>query len=146
PDGPLADREIAEGDTIPFGGGVLEAWHTPGHTRDHLAFAVADSATVFGGDLVATEGYIIIDPPDGDMTDYLASLRRVRDHFEATARLGLLLPGHGAPIEAPAELLDRYITHRLEREARVLDCLTKETALTTAEILPSAYADTPVAL
>ena len=146
-DGPAPDRAIGEGARVEFGGGAVEAWETPGHTRDHLCFAAGDAGLVFGGDLVATQGYIIVDPPDGDMAQYLASLRRVRDHFASTGEPpGRLLPGHGAAIEAPVDHLDNYIGHRLEREARVLDSLTGDSPLNALEILAVAYADTPVEL
>ena len=142
PEGPVPSRSLGEGDTVTFGGGALVAWHTPGHCRDHLCFATDDGGTVFGGDLVATEGFIIVDPPDGDMAQYMESLERVRRHFAARGG-GRLLPGHGAPIDDPVGHLDRYIAHRRERESRVLDAIRQLGAPTAAEILPVAYADTP---
>jgi len=147
PDGPAPDRAIGEGTRVPFAGGSVEVWATPGHTRDHLCFLVDGGGLVFGGDLVATEGYIIVDPPDGDMAQYLASLRRVKEHFASTGDpRGFLLPGHGAAIEAPLAHLEMYIGHRLARESRVLSALAGETPLGLADILPAAYSDTPVEL
>lgn len=137
PDSPVLDRELADGDQIGFGGGVLVALHTPGHSRDHLSFWLPEAGTVFAGDLVAGEGYIVIDPPDGDMADYLDSLRRVRDLGATSIR-----PGHGPLIEAPETYLDAYIAHRLEREAKVLNSLGDEPQ-TVSELLPAAYDDTP---
>jgi len=140
PDSPVLDRELADGDEIGFGGGVLHALHTPGHSRDHLCFWLPEAATVFAGDLVAGEGYIVIDPPDGDMTQYLASLRRLRDIGATSIR-----PGHGPLIEEADAYLDGYIAHRLAREAKVLGSLGGE-AQTVDQLLPAAYDDTPVAM
>ena len=117
-DAPPLDHDLSDGEELPFGGGTLTAIHTPGHTREHACFWSAGSRALFAGDLVAGEGYIVIDPPDGDMTQYLDSLRRARDLDPAVIR-----PGHGPAIAAPAAYLDAYIAHRLQREAKVLGAL-----------------------
>jgi glyoxylase-like metal-dependent hydrolase (beta-lactamase superfamily II) len=140
PDSPVLDLELADGAEIAFGGGVLHALHTPGHASDHLCFWLPEAATVFAGDLVAGEGYIVIDPPDGDMAQYLDSLRRLRAIGATSIR-----PGHGPLIEAPEAYVEEYIAHRLEREAMVLSSLGNE-PLTAGQLLPVAYADTPEAM
>ena len=140
PESPALTRELADGDEVAFTGGVLRAIHTPGHARDHLCLWWPEAGTIFTGDLVAGEGYIVIDPPDGDMSDYLDSLRRVR---ELGARS--LLPGHGPAIATPASYIDAYIAHRLEREAKVLAALGHEPR-TVAQLLPEVYDDTPGAM
>ena len=105
----------------------MRALHTPGHARGHLAFAVAAASgrpagqdlihlhDLIGGDLVAAAGTIVIDPPEGDMDDYLASLERL-----ATRRWRTLFPSHGVPVLDVAAKLREYIDHRLERERQVL--------------------------
>jgi glyoxylase-like metal-dependent hydrolase (beta-lactamase superfamily II) len=140
PDSPVLDRELADGDEVAFGGGFLHAVHTPGHSRDHLCFWLPEAGTVFAGDLVAGEGYIVIDPPDGDMTDYLDSLRRVGEIGATTIR-----PGHGPLIDAPHAYLQAYLAHRLEREAKVLASVETQPR-TVGELLPLAYDDTPEAM
>src|ERR1700716_4388536 len=140
PDSPVLDRELADGDEVAFGGGVLHAVHTPGHSRDHLCFWLPEAGTVFAGDLVAGEGYIVIDPPDGDMAQYLDSLGRIRDLGAKSIRAG-----PGPLIDAPAAYLDSYIAHRLAREARVLGSLGAESRR-VAELLPVVYDDTPEAM
>jgi glyoxylase-like metal-dependent hydrolase (beta-lactamase superfamily II) len=140
PEAPALDRELADGDELPFGGGSLEVVHTPGHTRGHLCFWLAEDRTLFAGDLVAGEGYIVIDPPDGDMSQYLDSLRRARDLDPAVIR-----PGHGPKIEAPSAYLESYIAHRLEREAKVLGALSQDPRI-IPQLLPVAYDDTPEAM
>lgn len=140
PESPGLDRELADGDEVTFAGGALQAIHTPGHARDHLCLWWPEAGTVFTGDLVAGQGYIVIDPPDGDMSDYFDSLRRVRELGARSLR-----PGHGPLISKPAGYLDAYIAHRLEREAKVLSALG-QAPMTVAQLLPAVYDDTPEAM
>lgn len=145
---PRLDRALADRDQLDIGGATLEVLSTPGHCRDHACIAWNQARAVLAGDLVAGEGYIVIDPPDGDMGDYLASLGRVRDHrFGADLAVPeVLLPGHGPAIENPREVLDRYIAHRLGREEKVFAALSADGGATPEAILPVAYADTPEAM
>ncbi len=113
-----AERTLADGAPVIVGGRTLRALHTPGHRFDHLCFLLEDSDALFAGDLVAGVGTVVIAPPDGDMADYMASLRRLRDLPVRT-----ILPGHGPPIDAPRQRLDEYIAHRTAREAQVLATL-----------------------
>jgi glyoxylase-like metal-dependent hydrolase (beta-lactamase superfamily II) len=141
---PRLDRDLSDGQVIDVGADQLEVVATPGHCRDHACFAWSAERAVFTGDLVAGEGFIVIDPPEGDMGDYLASLARVRDHhFAGGGAVSALLPGHGPAIETPREHLDGYIAHRLAREARVLGALAAAEATTAATLLPVVYDDTP---
>lgn len=144
---PRLDRDLGDGEVLDVGAERLEVLATPGHCRDHACFAWTAERAIFAGDLVAGEGFIVIDPPEGDMVDYLASLARVRDHrFGAGGGVAALLPGHGPKIEAPAEYLDAYLAHRLAREAKVLAALPHQAGATAEAILPIAYADTPAAM
>jgi glyoxylase-like metal-dependent hydrolase (beta-lactamase superfamily II)/8-oxo-dGTP pyrophosphatase MutT (NUDIX family) len=118
----------------------LRAVLTPGHARGHLAFFEETSRTVVAGDMVAGFGFIIIDPPEGDMAVYLASLARLR-------ALGstLLYPAHGPPLGDPAGKIDEYVAHRLAREAKVLAAY-EGGARTLDALVRASYADTPPAL
>jgi endoribonuclease LACTB2 len=130
-------RELEDGDTLDLRGLSLMALHTPGHTRGHLSFVDRRNRTAYGGDVVATEGTIIVDPPDGDMAAYLDTLARLQ-----RLKLALLVPSHGDVVEAPNELLGWYVKHRLDREARVLAALGD--ALEGVEtIVPRAYPEVP---
>lgn len=123
----LADRlpavgDLAEGDRLPLGTRpdgagewFLEALHTPGHARGHLAFYERGYGLLFAGDLVSTVSSVVIAPPDGELTAYLASLRRVRD-----LTLRLLLPGHGPVSSRPRATVDDWLRHRAEREEMLL--------------------------
>ena len=127
---PLEDRQV-----IPLGDVTLRALHTPGHAEGHLALHDAEAGVVVVGDLISGLSTILIDPEQGDMDAYMASLARVRDLGAHT-----LLPGHGPPL--PAAALERLIEHRAERERRVLERLDRA-AVDLAALARAAYADTP---
>lgn len=129
---PIA-RTLDEGDVLRYGAATLDVLHTPGHAPGHLVFVERASRAIIAGDMVASVGTIIIDPPEGDMRLYLASLERLR-------RLGArcLLPAHGPPVRDPERLLSFYIAHRLERERRVVAALELGPAVAAA-LVPRAY-------
>lgn len=129
---------LADGHAVQGADWSLEAIHTPGHFGNHLSFALGD--TLFCGDLVMGWASSLVSPPDGDLTDFMASCRRLQD-----GTWSVFHSGHGAPITAPAERLDWLITHRLSREAAVLDALTSGPA-TSATLAQRIYTDTPAAL
>jgi endoribonuclease LACTB2 len=125
-------------------GEVLDAFevtcvHTPGHADGHLCFERGEAAIV--GDMVAGIGWILIDPVEGDMADYLASLAMLLARPATT-----LLPAHGPAIGDGPGKLREYIAHRTLREDRVLGALARRPVASLAELLPDAYADTPRAL
>jgi glyoxylase-like metal-dependent hydrolase (beta-lactamase superfamily II) len=116
---PLApDRLVEEGDEIAFPGGRLRAIHTPGHESGHCCYYEPERRWLFTGDTILSTGTTIIAPPDGNMTDYLDSLRRLR-----ALDLDVILPAHGPPITRPYDVIDEYLSHRLLREQQVLDAL-----------------------
>jgi glyoxylase-like metal-dependent hydrolase (beta-lactamase superfamily II) len=142
PSGPDIDGLLADGDRLACGEGSLEVLHTPGHCPDHLCFR-SDDGSVFAGDLVAGEGYIVVDPPEGNMVQYLASLARLRDL--APSRL---LPGHGPAIEGAVAYLGDYIAHRLARESKVIAALhaAGNEGATLEALLPVVYDDVATAM
>ncbi len=110
--------------------------YTPGHADGHLCFEHGGASIV--GDMVAGLGWILIDPVEGDMAQYLASLEILLAR-EATQ----LLPAHGPMVaDGPAKLRE-YIQHRTMREDRVLAALAAMTDAALADLMPMAYADTP---
>jgi glyoxylase-like metal-dependent hydrolase (beta-lactamase superfamily II) len=139
--GPRPDLALGGDERLRFGGATLRVIATPGHCRDHACFQWAETAAVFTGDLIAGEGYIVVSPPDGDMSAYLASLRRL-----GRLRPSALLPGHGPVVADPSRYIGGYIEHRLERERKVLAALDPVSWRGTLRLLPRAYADTPVPL
>lgn len=135
-------RPIGDGDRLDIDHpGPLRILHTPGHAPGHIALLQPDIDLLVGGDLVAGRGTIIVDPPDGDMGDYLASLERVR-------RLSLraLLPSHGQLMTNPEQVVDDYIDHRHRREQRVVDALRELQPATAGELVPTVYEDAPKAV
>ena len=93
---------------------------TPGHTADSRCFVVED--TLLTGDTVLGSGTSVIAWPDGDLGDYLASLRRI-DALVATGAIGRFLPGHGPIVDAPARVIEQYLAHRLDRIAQVREAV-----------------------
>jgi len=124
-------RLIADGETVHGATAV----HTPGHAEGHLCFEVA-GATI-AGDMVAGLGTILIDPSEGDMALYLASLERLLARPAMT-----LLPAHGPMIADGHAKLREYLAHRRMREARVLAAL-EDAPKSIEQLLPEAYGDTP---
>ena len=111
PDVILGDGDVVDGD-----GWRIEAIATPGHTANHLAFALPDAGLIFSGDHVMGWSTSIVAPPDGDMDDYMASLDRLAARPESR-----LLPGHGPPVEDAHARIAELRRHRLAREAAILD-------------------------
>ena len=107
-----ADVTLGDGDAF----GPLRVVATPGHATDHLAFVAGD--VCFTGDAVLAESSVFVAPDPGALRGYLAALERLRG-----MRLALLCTGHGPPVGDPAALLDRYLAHRREREARLVAAL-----------------------
>jgi glyoxylase-like metal-dependent hydrolase (beta-lactamase superfamily II) len=143
---PHADftRRLTDGEAIDLDGPVPERWtvlHTPGHAWGHVCLWNEDSGAIVVGDMVASEGTILIAPGDGDMTIYLAQLARL-----ASLEARLALPAHGQPIDEPTALFRRYIAHRTMREEKALAALPAsiENGLTVEELVPTAYGDAPV--
>jgi glyoxylase-like metal-dependent hydrolase (beta-lactamase superfamily II) len=132
------------GPAEPLLGGALlagrwRALHTPGHARGHLAFHDERTGALLAGDLVSTLSTVVVDPPEGDMAAYLASLRAVRELAPRT-----LFPAHGPPAPDGVGKLDEYLAHRRAREEKVLAALREGGTL--EEVTARAYDDTPSAL
>lgn len=115
PDRVLQDSELVSGP-----GWTLKTVATPGHTGNHLCYALAEENALFSGDHVMGWSTTVIAPPDGDMGDYYASLRKVMAGGYST-----LCPTHGPPITDPAPFLDAYLAHRLKRESQILELLAR---------------------
>ena len=130
----VPDVRLADGDVVTGAGWTLEAVATPGHTANHLCFALAEEATLFTGDHVMAWSTSIVAPPDGAMVDYMASLRRLMARGDR-----LLLPAHGAGIADPLPFLKGLEAHRLGREAALLEGLSAGEA-SIAEMVATIYA------
>jgi len=135
-------QPIRDGDTVQAGSTMLRAVHTPGHASDHLCYFDAQSAELFAGDHVLSGMTTVISPPDGDMSDYMESLQRV-----LALRPAVIHPGHGRTIDDGVAAIERYIAHRLEREAQVAEAVRRRGVPTAPiDVVPEIYAAYPEAL
>ena len=130
------DVFLNDGEKLETGEFALEAVHTPGHASNHVCFLHEATNWLFTGDHVIDGSTVVINPPDGNMKQYIESLRRVR-RLECDA----LAPGHGELIRSPERAIDWIIDHRLERESKVAVALAANPGLTTHELVPHVYTD-----
>jgi glyoxylase-like metal-dependent hydrolase (beta-lactamase superfamily II) len=112
------DRVLANGESVSGEGWTLTAIATPGHTSNHLAFALPESKALFSGDHVMGWSTSIVSPPDGDMAAYMASLEKLLPRDDR-----IYYPGHGDPIENPQRLVRGMLGHRKQREGQILRLL-----------------------
>jgi glyoxylase-like metal-dependent hydrolase (beta-lactamase superfamily II) len=136
----VIDRPMVDGDVIEATEFVLKALHTPGHASNHLCFLLEQERMLFSGDHIMEGSTVVIAPPDGDMGAYLRSLERL---VSWRPRLRSIAPGHGHLIEDPAAKLQEYITHRLAREAQVVEALERAGTTTIPAVVKELYADVP---
>ena len=123
---------LMDGDTFSVGGEHLGVHHTPGHSPGHLSFSLSDSTAmlcVFVGDLLAAQGSVWVGLPEGDVSDYLASLTRVGNLLNGSSE-AVLAPGHGPLVHEAKARLEAVYAHRLAREAEVLQLLQRPHTLT----------------
>ena len=116
----IPDRVLRDGDTVAGPGWHLTAVHTPGHTSNHLCFALEEERVLFSGDHVMGWSTSVIAPPDGNMRDYLRSLEKLLHREDA-----VYWPTHGPAIADPKPFVSAFIEHRREREAAILERLTQ---------------------
>lgn len=112
------DRVLADGDRLGGTGWTLEAVATPGHTSNHLCFALPEADALFTGDHVMGWSTTVISPPDGDMADYMASLDRLMQRGDA-----VYYPAHGDPVDRPQRFVRSLMGHRRQREGQILRLL-----------------------
>ena len=127
------DRVLGDGQSIAGPGWTLTAIATPGHTSNHVCFALAESGALFTGDHVMGWSTSVVAPPDGDMADYLASLERL--HLREDR---VYYPAHGPRIDNPRQLVRGMIGHRRQRERQILRLLD-ERPQSIGELVPRMY-------
>lgn len=127
------DRVLADGDWIEGAGWRLVAVATPGHTSNHLCFALEGTGVLFTGDHVMGWSTTVVSPPDGDMADYMASLERLHDREDR-----VYYPAHGPAVAKPRQLVRGMIGHRRQRERQVLRLL-EEQPRAVADLVPVMY-------
>jgi glyoxylase-like metal-dependent hydrolase (beta-lactamase superfamily II) len=112
------DHIMKDGETISGGDWTLEAVTTPGHTSNHICYALQQSGALFTGDHVMKWSTSVVSPPDGNMSDYMASLQKLYDRDDR-----VYYPAHGPAVEKPRQLVRGMIGHRRQREAQILKLL-----------------------
>ncbi len=138
------DHVLKDGDVVRGGGWTMTALHTPGHISNHLCFGLQEEKALFSGDHVMGWSTTVISPPDGSMTDYYTSLKKLL--FRDDVRY---YPTHGAPIDAlstghsPQHFVRELIAHREAREAQIVECLTQNGPQTIPQMVATMYADVP---
>jgi glyoxylase-like metal-dependent hydrolase (beta-lactamase superfamily II) len=120
--------------TLP-GDTTLDVIHTPGHASNHLCYHLHQEQLLFTGDHVMQGSTVVINPPDGDMSEYLASLREL-----LPLEIDWIAPGHGFLMAQPRDTMERIIAHRLQREAKVFGAL-QPAAQSLDQLLATVYAD-----
>jgi glyoxylase-like metal-dependent hydrolase (beta-lactamase superfamily II) len=129
-------RQWHHGDLIDCGEYVVRLVHTPGHVSNHICYLLEADGLLFTGDHVLQGTTSVILPPDGDMGDYLASLRELQ-----SLPLQAFAPGHGAIMTEPQHELSSLIAHRLRREEKVLHCLQLHGPCTLESLVLTVYDD-----
>src|ERR1044072_7637680 len=119
----LPDRRLADGEAVSGSGWTIEAIATPGHTANHMAFALKEANLIFSGDHVMGWSTSIVAPPDGAMSDFMNSLHKLAKRTEP-----VYFPGHGREVRDAPNFVAAYIKHRRAREASILHRLAKGSA------------------
>ncbi|KPM21667.1 MBL fold metallo-hydrolase [Citromicrobium bathyomarinum] len=127
------ERVLSDGEAVSGDGWTLRAVHTPGHTSNHLCFALEESGALFTGDHVMGWSTSVIVPPDGDMGDYLESLDKLYSREDR-----VYYPAHGAPVEKPQQLVRSMLGHRRQRERQILKVLA-DGPRSLPEFIPIMY-------
>lgn len=131
------DRELLHADRLSLGGGAtLRVVHTPGHASNHLCYLLEEERLLFTGDHIIQGSTVVIDPPDGDMAAYIASLEALLKET-----LDYLAPGHGTLIPQPHSAIRGLIQHRLRREAKVLAALPRRQPADLPSLIRRVYDD-----
>ena len=131
----VPDVRVKDGETIAGNGFTFECVHTPGHTSNHMCYALREEKALFTGDHIMGWSTTVVTPPDGDMAQYMASVRKLQPRDDR-----ILYPTHGAPIVDPKPFLAAYLEHRLDRERQILACI-KDGLTTIPDMVARMYAD-----
>lgn len=139
-------RELQHGERLTLGPGcTLRVVHTPGHASNHLCYVLEEEQTLFTGDHVMQGSTVVINPPDGNMAQYLAALQALLPE-NLPEPLQWLAPGHGYLVDQPQQVLRGLIAHRLRRHAKASAALQAAGSASLDDLLPAVYDDVPLRL
>ena len=131
----VPDVRVKDGEIIQGNGFTIECVFTPGHTSNHMCYALKEENALFTGDHVMGWSTTVVTPPDGDMAQYMASVRKLMARDDA-----VLYPTHGAPVTKPKPFLAAYLEHRLDRERQIIACI-RDGLSTIPQMVARMYAD-----
>lgn len=131
----VPDVRVKDGDTVRGDGFTFECVYTPGHTSNHMCFALKEEKALFTGDHIMGWSTTVVTPPDGDMAQYMASVKKLIARDDE-----ILYPTHGAPVTDPKPFLKAYLEHRVDRENQILACL-RDGVNTIPAMVARMYAD-----
>jgi glyoxylase-like metal-dependent hydrolase (beta-lactamase superfamily II) len=131
----VPDVRVKDGDVIKGNGFTFECVFTPGHTSNHMCYALKEENALFTGDHVMGWSTTVVTPPDGDMAQYMASVKKLMARDDA-----ILYPTHGAPVTAPKPFLAAYLEHRMDRERQIVACI-RDGLATIPQMVARMYAD-----
>jgi glyoxylase-like metal-dependent hydrolase (beta-lactamase superfamily II) len=132
----LPDRALADGDVVSGDGWSIGAVFTPGHAANHTAFSLEGRRILFSADHVMAWSTTVVAPPDGAMSDYMASLDKLLERDDR-----VFFPGHGGPVTAPHSFVRGLKAHRKMRERAILERIRKGDR-TVRAIVEAIYRDT----
>ena len=132
------DTVLSHGDIISTNEYTLETIHSPGHASNHLCFYLKDQKCLLTGDHIMDGSTVVIAPPDGNMTEYIESLKLLESYD-----IDYFAPGHGEFMQEPSKTIQSIIRHRLSRESKVLRCIENNKDQDIDELLLSIYDDVP---
>lgn len=128
------DRILADGERVAGENWTLEAVATPGHTSNHLCFALVEEGALFTGDHVMGWSTSVISPPDGDMADYMRSMQRLLDRDD-----NIYYPAHGDAVDNPQRLVRGMMGHRKQREGQIVRFLERNGASQIPDMVAEMY-------
>ena len=134
----IPDNVLTHGDEISTDEYSLETIHTPGHASNHLCFYIKEIKCLLTGDHIMDGSTVVIAPPDGNMTEYINSLRLLEEY-----EINYFAPGHGNIMKEPTKTINSIIRHRLSRESKVLRCVEKKQYSNINQLLLLVYDDVP---
>jgi len=139
--GPIRWIAVIEGELLELAGVTLRVLHTPGHASNQLCYLLEEEDMLFTGDHIMQGSTVVINPPDGNMSHYFASLERLYEED-----IAWLAPGHGFLMERPYEMVERLIVHRRTRENKVVNALRAAGRGSVEALVATVYDDTPTGL
>lgn len=128
------DHVLADGDKVQGTGWTLQAVATPGHTSNHLCFALIEEQALFTGDHIMGWSTTVVSPPDGDMADYMRSMQRLIDREDV-----VYYPAHGEPVDKPQRLARSMMGHRRHREGQIVRHLQASGASAIPDMVAEMY-------